>query len=164
MTGSGGGNGSSWDLASIVAANKTEAATTFSGVPSTAQARSASAGNVAGVFSTTSINDNVWHSVAITRNASTGLVRVFVDGKLEATGSPTDSAYTGLLNRLTSMGATNQFSNNASGSDMADKNYYTGQLDDLHIYDRVLTADQIKAIRTVENGYQDHAIANDGGA
>ena len=46
---------------------------------------------------------------------------------------------------------------------MADKNY-TGQLDDLHIYDRVLTADQIKAIRTVENGYQDHAIANDGGA
>ena len=165
MTGSGGGNGNSWDLASIIGSEQNGGGNDIQwGAINSAGKIGFGLGNVAGVFSTTSINDNVWHNVAITRNASTGLVQVFVDGKLEATGSPTDSAYTGLLNRLTSMGATNQFSNNASGSDMADKNYYTGQLDDLHIYDRVLTADQIKAIRTVENGYQDHAIANDGGA
>ncbi len=115
-------------------------------------------GNVDGVYSTTSINDSKWHNVAISRDASTGLVNVYVDGKLEATGSPTDSAFTGALNHLLEIGVTDAFGTN--GSDVTDTSYFKGALDDLRIYSGVLTADQIAAINHVENGYQGTAIAN----
>ncbi|HET8872041.1 MAG TPA: type I secretion C-terminal target domain-containing protein, partial [Aquabacterium sp.] len=165
MVGSSNGSGNSWDLASIIGSEQNGGGNDIQwGAINSNGKIGFGLGNVPGVYSTTSINDNAWHNVAITRNASSGLVQVYVDGRLEATGSPYDSDFTGALNRLTSMGVTNQFSNNGSGSDLTDKRYYTGLLDDLHIYDRVLSADQITAIRAVENGYQDHAIANDGGA
>ena len=121
-------------------------------------------GNATGLYSTTAINDNTWHQVAITRDASTKLVKVYVDGLLEASGSPTDAGFTGTLNRLAGFGATNVFSNNAAGTDLPDSNFLKASLDDVRIYDHVLTSDQVAAIKSVEAGYHNLAVANDGDA
>lgn len=67
------------------------------------------------------------------------------------------------MNRLAGFGQNNN-SLDAAGSDLADFGFFRGQLDDLRIYDRVLTADQVAAIRAAEAGYHDTAIANDGDA
>ena len=83
---------------------------------------------------------------------------MYVDGALSAEGSANDNAFTGKLNHLVSIGVTNRFEGN--GADLTDSKYFTGALDDLRIYSGALTADQIRAIHNVENGYQDTAIAN----
>ncbi|MDZ7889619.1 MAG: retention module-containing protein [Pseudomonas sp.] len=119
-------------------------------------------GNVNGVYSTTTVSDGNWHHITITRDASSKLVQIYVDGNLEAQGNPDDAAFTGTLNRLTSLGANNNFANDASASDLADNRYFQGKLDDLRIYSQVLTAAQVAAIRSVESGFHDTAIANDG--
>ena len=121
-------------------------------------------GNVAGVYSTTSVNDNAWHQVAITRDAATSLVNVYVDGVLESSGSPNDPAFTGALNRLAGFGATNNFANDAAGTDLTDNRFLNADLDDVRIYDHVLSANQVAAIKSVEAGYHDLAVANDGDA
>lgn len=121
-------------------------------------------GDVTGVYSTTSIDDNAWHQVAITRDAVTKLVHVFVDGRLEASGSPNDAAFTATLNRLAGFGATNVFANDAAGTNMVDNHFLRADLDDVRVYNHALTADQVAAIRSVESGYRDIAVANDGDA
>ncbi|UVE18757.1 retention module-containing protein [Pseudomonas sp. LS44] len=160
--GSGDGDGDSWDQPSIIGSEQVGDGNDIQwGVINEDGEIGFGLGNVDGVYSKTEINDNQWHSVAISRNASTGLVSVYVDGKLEATGSPSDSDFTGKLNQLTSIGVTNKFT--GDGTSEADTRYFKGSLDDLRIYDHVLSADQIQAIHSVENGFQDSAIANDGG-
>ena len=47
---------------------------------------------------------------------------------------------------------------------MADTHFLRAQLDDVRIYDHVLTADQVRAVQLVESGHHDTAIANDGDA
>ncbi|MEP6872967.1 MAG: tandem-95 repeat protein [Burkholderiales bacterium] len=121
-------------------------------------------GNQAGVFSATAVNDGTWHQVAVTRDATTKLVSVYVDGVLEATGSPTDAGFDGTLNELLTIGSTNNFSNNAAATDLTDNRFLNADLDDLRIYNHVLTADQVAAIKSVEAGYHDVAVANDGDA
>ncbi|MBM7060389.1 retention module-containing protein [Pseudomonas sp. UL073] len=156
------GNGNSWDLPSIIGSEQKDDGNDIQwGAINNSGKIGLGLGNVNGVYSTTAIDDNVWHNVAISRDASTGLVSIYIDGKLEATGSPSDSDFTGTLNQLTSIGATNRFTGNGTALD--DTRYFKGSLDDLRIYDHVLSADQIQAIRSVENGFQDSAIANDGG-
>jgi len=121
-------------------------------------------GDVPGVFSTTVINDGTWHQVAISRNAANNVVNVYVDGRLETTGTTIDPNFTASINRLAGFGQNNNFSFDAAATDIEDLDLFRGQLDDLRIYDRVLTADQVSAIRAVEAGYHDTAIANDGDA
>ena len=165
QTGGNAGNGGSWDLPGVLASEQGGGGNDIQwGTINNAGRIGFAVGNAAGVYSTTSINNNQWNHVAITRNASTNFVEIWVNGVREATGSPTDAAFNGQINRLTSMGVNNQFSGNAAGSDVADTRYFQGQLDDLRIYDRVLTADQIAAVRAVESGFHDIAMANDGGA
>ena len=123
-----------------------------------------SLGDVTGVYSTTRIDDNAWHQIAITRDAVTKLVNIYVDGRLEGSGSPNDPAFTGLLNRLTGFGTTNRFADDAAGSDLPDTRTLRADLDDVRIYNHVLTGDQVAAIRAVEAGYHDLAVANDGDA
>ncbi|HRL95118.1 MAG TPA: VCBS domain-containing protein, partial [Pseudomonas sp.] len=119
-------------------------------------------GDAGSVYSTTTVSDGNWHHVTITRDAGSKLVQIYVDGNLEAQGNPNDAAFTGTLNRLTSLGANNNFANDASASELADNHYFKGKLDDLRIYSQVLTAAQVAAIRSVESGFHDTAIANDG--
>ena len=77
-------------------------------------------------------------------------------------GSPNDAAFTVAVSRLSGFGANNNFSNDAAGSDPVDNRFLRADLDDLRIYDRVLSADQVAAIGSVQAGHHDLAVANDG--
>jgi hypothetical protein len=54
-------------------------------------------GNIRTVLGTTDLRDGLWHHVAFYRNASTGLMEIFVDGAREATvtGPTGDCSYPG---------------------------------------------------------------------
>jgi hypothetical protein len=85
------------------------------------------------VQSTSLINDGNWHHVLATRKGNTGEMKVYVDGVLQATGS----GYSGYLTSPTSIRIGQMLSSTGSGT------AFQGQIDDVRIYDRVLTADQI---------------------
>ena len=95
-------------------------------------------GGVSGDIATTAYssnfyNDGAWHYVIATRTKSTGGMAIYVDGI--ADGSSIESA--GLsLNSSATMG----IGWNASD---APGQYYTGFIGAVHIYDRVLTPDEI---------------------
>jgi Ca2+-binding RTX toxin-like protein len=159
------GNAAGWDSPAVIASEQSGSTNDIQwGVLNASGKIGFDVGNAAGVYSTTSVNDNAWHQVAITRDASTSLVSIYIDGTLEATGSPTDAGFTATLNKLTGFGATNNFLNDAAGTDLTDNHFLNADLDDVRIYSHVLTADQVAAIKSVESGYHDVAVANDGDA
>jgi hypothetical protein len=97
------------------------------------------------ILSSTKINDGTWHHVSATRDGKSGEMKVYVDGIEEKSGT----GYTGKLD--------------ASGSDayslriggLLDKGgtpnpdparLFKGQIDDVRIYGRILTADQISLL------------------
>ena len=88
--------------------------------------------------STSAINDGTWHHVALTRDASGGETRVYVDGTLESTGStPTgtiDNAFES-IGRIEDTGGSPE--------------YFDGELDEVRIYDGVLDENEVQ---TVYNG------------
>jgi len=159
------GNAAGWDSPAVIASEQSGSTNDIQwGVLNASGKIGFDVGNAAGVYSTTSVNDNAWHQVAITRDASTSLVSIYIDGTLEATGSPTDAGFTATLNKLTGFGATNNFLNDAASTDLTDNHFLNADLDDVRIYSHVLTADQVAAIKSVESGYHDVAVANDGDA
>ncbi|WP_324731459.1 Calx-beta domain-containing protein [Pseudomonas paeninsulae] len=158
------GAGNSWDLPTVIGSEHNGGGNDIQWGAINNQGKIGfGVGNVAGVYSTSTINDGNWQHVAITRNAVSKLVEIYVNGVREATGSPNDPAFTATINKLVSIGVNNNFSNNSSASDLADNRYFNGQLDDLRIYAGVLTQSQITAIRNIESGFHDTALANDGG-
>ncbi|WP_184037147.1 VCBS domain-containing protein, partial [Chitinivorax tropicus] len=112
-------------------------------------------GDLAGIRSTTAINDGQWHHVAITHDFTSGATAVWVDGAMSNTGNIAPRAI--LSNSFLGFGVTADSS--------AAHRYLNGALDDVRIYDRTLTADQIKAIFAVENNLlsQHLVLDNDGG-
>ena len=82
------------------------------------------------VHSTTTVNDGTWHHVVATREMATGAIKIYVDGVLE----DSDTAGTQTLNA---------FSNLALGRLQPGHSDYDGLLDDVKLYDAVLTAAQI---------------------
>ena len=159
------GNFNGWDSPAVIASEQAGGTNDIQwGVLNASGKIGFDLGNANGIYSTTSVNDNAWHQVAITRDASSGLVSIYVDGVLETTGSPTDAGFTATLNRLAGFGATNNFNNDATGTDLADYRFLNADLDDIRIYNHVLTADQVAAIKSVESGYENIAVANDGDA
>ncbi|MFL6630069.1 MAG: beta strand repeat-containing protein, partial [Vitreoscilla sp.] len=126
-------------------------------------------GNSTGVYSAAAVNDGNWHDLTITRTVNangSSTVSIYVDGALSNSGNIAADASipTGIVtNHLTGFGYTNGW-NPSTGETLTGDVYYKGALDDAHIYNHVLTADQAKAIYTVENGYETQAVANDGDA
>jgi hypothetical protein len=85
--------------------------------------------------SSININDGSWHHVAATRNNTSGAVAIYVDGILRGSGSgPTGSRTFPSSLRIGSLQTGNNFLN--------------GTLDDVRLYDRVLTAGEIASIIT----------------
>jgi large repetitive protein len=121
------------------------------------------------VYSAAAVNDGNWHDLTITRTVNangSSTVSIYVDGALSNSGTIAADASipTGIVtNHLTGFGYTNGW-NPSTGETLTGDVYYKGALDDAHIYNHVLTADQAKAIYTVENGYETQAVANDGDA
>ncbi|MDB5292692.1 MAG: coagulation factor 5/8 type domain protein, partial [Phycisphaerales bacterium] len=87
------------------------------------------------------INDGQWHHVAFTRDAVTGIIKVYVDGVLSATA-------TGDTGNKTSQFFTIGANTNVA-SDGITRNgavYFNGQLDDVRIYNQVLDPAEISAL------------------
>jgi lysophospholipase L1-like esterase/fibronectin type 3 domain-containing protein len=82
--------------------------------------------------SAVNINDGGWHHVAATRNTTTGAMAVYVDGVPSGTGTgPTGSRTFPPGLRIGSLQTGNNFLN--------------GAIDDVRLYDRVLTGSEIAA-------------------
>ncbi len=83
--------------------------------------------------SSVNINDGSWHHVAATRSNTSGAVAVYVDGVLRGSGT----------------GATGSRTFPPSlriGSLQTGNNFFNGTLDDVRLYDRILTASEIAAL------------------
>lgn len=91
-----------------------------------------SSGNWATIFTTSNIGDNNWHHIAVTRNISTGVVRIFVDGVQEASGIYDTTNWSYPAGHTVSSGQDNQ--NLILGCEKHDVGYYFfGELDELRV-------------------------------
>jgi concanavalin A-like lectin/glucanase superfamily protein len=82
------------------------------------------------LHSTTSVNDGNYHFLAVTRQQSSGLMSVYVDGNLEATG----------------IGITNPVITQGYISIAGGYYFYSGLLDDVRIYSTNLSAADVASI------------------
>lgn len=92
-------------------------------------------GDSPAAVSTTAVNDGAWHHVVMTRNNATGVVEVYVDGRFEdraTSRSDNITAVFGSLGRIEDEGGTAE--------------YLDGSLDEVRVYDRVLTAREVGAL------------------
>ncbi|HSU56655.1 MAG TPA: LamG-like jellyroll fold domain-containing protein, partial [Candidatus Dormibacteraeota bacterium] len=85
------------------------------------------------IASVSSINDAQWHHCVATRQASTGTIKTYVDGVLEATGAAGTQALT-----------TASFIR--FGSLQTGVNFFNGTLDEIQIYNRALGGMEIAAL------------------
>jgi hypothetical protein len=79
------------------------------------------------------VSDWAWHHVAATRDGQSGEMKVYVDGVLEG-------------QRMGETGALLIPTRLTVGCQQTEKNFYRGLLDDLRIYDRVLSASEIRSL------------------
>lgn len=89
------------------------------------------------IQSTTIINDGNWHHIAATRLKSTGLMLLYVDGVQEASSSGTTT------NKLSLTAATNM----RLGSIQTGAVYFTGQLDEVRMWNTVRSSANINAYK-----------------
>jgi alpha-tubulin suppressor-like RCC1 family protein len=82
------------------------------------------------LISSGSVNNGAWRHIVVTRQASTGAMRIYVDGVLDRSGSgPTGTK--NAPNRLT------------LGSLQTNINYFQGEMADFRIYDRVISTEDV---------------------
>ncbi|MFA5828541.1 MAG: LamG-like jellyroll fold domain-containing protein [Candidatus Shapirobacteria bacterium] len=80
------------------------------------------------------VNDDNWHYVALVKTSDTTL-SLYIDGKLDATGSNSSYNNSNLIGGvLPSLGRNPEYNND----------FYTGLLDEVKIYNHALTGDEIK--------------------
>ncbi|MGH7992438.1 MAG: LamG domain-containing protein, partial [Limisphaerales bacterium] len=94
------------------------------------------------INSSATVNDGNWHHVVVSRNQVTGEKDIYIDGVLDNSDFDT----TNLLNdpQLLTIGAISDASNSdPSSPDYNGYNGYDGLLDDIQMYDRVLTPDEV---------------------
>ncbi|HZL36658.1 MAG TPA: fibronectin type III domain-containing protein [Tepidisphaeraceae bacterium] len=98
-------------------------------------------GDSGGVYSTNPVNDGQWHNIAMTRDATTGIANIYVDGALNATGTFDTGNKTSVFSRL---GALSDVANDSVTSTGA--TFFNGQLDEVRIYDQVLDPVEVQAL------------------
>lgn len=94
-------------------------------------------GNTAGAKSTNPINDGTWKHIVLTRDSTTGSVQVFVNGVLNQTATSEAGDVTTTFSRLGSIEDTG-----------GTPTYFNGSLDEVKIFGRVLSNDEVTAIYT----------------
>ena len=91
-------------------------------------------GNGSSAASSTVINNDRWHHVVLTWDSASGLVQVFVNGNLEDSAN---SATGDVSNNFSSIGRIENSFSNAN---------FTGQLDEVMVFDSVIPASQVSTI------------------
>jgi hypothetical protein len=93
------------------------------------------AGNGEPAASSTTINDDKWRHVVLTRNKDGGEVKVYVDGKLETTATSEADDKTSSFKALGARGNTD-----------GEPGYFKGMLDEVKAYSRVLKAEEVEIL------------------
>lgn len=103
----------------------------------------------------TPVTNEVWHHIVFTRGLlsgfSEGVVKMYVDGNYDGAAIPHDSRYTGMLNSFAGL-LNNRFYQDGIGGIGATSRFIEGALDDIRIYDRVLTPQEVRDLYYVETG------------
>jgi uncharacterized repeat protein (TIGR03806 family) len=89
------------------------------------------------ILSTTAVNDGTWHHVLATRNSTTGQMAVYVDGNQESTGTGSVGPRTGP--------PTLRIGSIQTGTGAG---FLAGTVDDVRIYNYVLSRSQISSLAT----------------
>ncbi|AUP79152.1 LamG domain-containing protein [Flavivirga eckloniae] len=97
-------------------------------------------GNSQETISCSAINFDEWHHIAATYTSTTGLLQLFVDGELL---SATNVASTGAVIENTD-DSNDNFEIGRFSSDVTNKEYFKGDIDEIRVFDIVLTVDQLK--------------------
>jgi titin len=98
-------------------------------------------GDAGGVYSTSPVNDGQWHNVAMTRNATTGVVQLYVDGVSQGTGTYDTGNKTSQIKFIGALGDVASDGVTPTGA-----NYFNGQIDEVRIYNQVLDPQEINAL------------------
>ena len=98
-------------------------------------------GDSGSVKSANPVNDGNWHFIGLTRDAVAGTVNIYVDGALSSTGTLQTGSKT---SRFTLIGARSVVAND--GVTFTGANFLNGQLDDVRIYNVVVTAATIASL------------------
>jgi len=87
------------------------------------------------------VADGTYHHVVVTRDEATGIKQIYIDGNLNVS----DTAATYYLRDPVEIGVGAQINGSRADPNLADIGgpYYQGLLDDIQLYNRVLTADEI---------------------
>ena len=93
--------------------------------------------NYANSKSNTIINDGQWHHVVLSRNSLTGLVKIYIDGKLDKTGF-TDSGIVGTP--FSSIGRIENTNNSVPFK------YFQGYLDEVKVFNYMLSLSDVQKI------------------
>ena len=90
------------------------------------------------LYSTAAVNNGQWHHISMTRDPATGTAQIYVDGALSTSGT----LRTGLryAPRLRDLGRGMNFSSGYG--------YLNGSLDDVRVYNQVLSAAEVTAVFT----------------
>jgi hypothetical protein len=85
------------------------------------------------IQSTSNVNDGAWHHVAVTRNATSGAMVLYVDGAQQATATgPTGTRNAPAILRV--------------GGLQTSLNFFAGQIDEVRLFSVALTAAQVAAL------------------
>lgn len=101
-------------------------------------------GDSGGVYSTSVVNDGQWHNVAMTRDATTGNVQIYIDGTLQGSGTFDTGAKTSLINTIGAL-----LDVDGGGQTRTGDNYFNGSLDEVRIYNQVLSANEIQGLSQI---------------
>lgn len=103
----------------------------------------------------TPVANGSWHHVVISRSlvsgSNNGIAKIYVDGNLDAQAMPFDASFDGMINTFAGM-IHNRFAATNQGGINNTTRFINGAVDNLRIYDRPLTAQDVVAIYTEEMG------------
>ena len=89
-----------------------------------------------------SVNDLKWHMLTLIRTSSNGILNIYVDGVLKTTSSASQSGKISFTSPYLSIGSEHNWILTGF-SVTSDQKYYNGVIDDVGIWNRVLTQEEI---------------------
>lgn len=92
------------------------------------------------------VNDDQWHMVTAVRTSSTGIIKIYIDGKLESTSLSDQAGSITFNNLYMSIGSEQVWIQQNNDKTTIDEEYFSGKIDDIRIYNRALTDGEITVL------------------